>query len=54
MDVLFVGGTSSLLHNEIAKILPYASVADMPAMANVLGFLKVGEMKYGFTPMKVG
>ena len=47
MDVLFVGGTANLLRNEISKLIPYAQVAEDSSNTNVLGFLKVGELKYG-------
>lgn len=46
MDVVFVGGTSLLLHDKIKSHIPHAVVMDNAIWANVEGFYKVGAIKY--------
>ena len=45
MKVLFIGGSSALLKNDIAEFIPHAMIRNDCAHVNVLGFLKVGELK---------
>ena len=47
MDVVFVGGTSLLIHDKILHYLPHATIMDNALWANVEGFYKVGAIKYG-------
>lgn len=47
MDVVFVGGTSLLIHDKILQYLPHAAIMDNALWANVEGFYKVGAIKYG-------
>jgi hypothetical protein len=47
MKVLFIGGSSYLLKDDIAEFIPHALIKHDCANVNVLGFLKVGELKYG-------
>ena len=46
MKVVFIGGSSKLLSGYIEKFFPHAMVRDDSQDVNVLGFLKVGELKY--------
>lgn len=46
MDVVFVGGTSSFLANKIKEHLPHAVIPKNPQWANVIGFHKLGVLKY--------
>lgn len=46
MDVVCLGGTSELLGERINKVIPHATVRENITWANVLGFLKVGLLKY--------
>jgi len=47
MDVVFVGGTSLLIHDKIKQYLPHAIIMDNAIWTNVEGFYKVGAIKYG-------
>ena len=49
MKVLFIGGSSYLLKDDITEFIPHALIKSDCANVNVLGFLKVGELKYGGT-----
>ena len=46
MKVLFIGGSSNLLKNDITEFIPHAMIRNDCAHVNVTGFLKVGELKY--------
>lgn len=46
MKVLFIGGSSALLKNDITEFIPHAMIRSECAEVNVTGFLKVGELKY--------
>lgn len=46
MDVVFVGGTSLLVKSKILHYVPHALIIDDAQWANVLGFYKIGAMKY--------
>lgn len=46
MDVVFVGGTSLLIHDKILHHLPHATIMNNALWANVEGFYKVGAIKY--------
>lgn len=43
---VFIGGTSSLLGDRLKAVVPHAIIKDDAKWANVLGFLKVGEMRF--------
>lgn len=47
MDIVFVGGTSLLVHDKIKQYLPHAIIIENAQWANVEGFYKVGAIKYG-------
>ena len=47
MKVIFIGGSSNLLKDYITEFIPHAMIRNESAHVNVLGFLKVGELKYG-------
>lgn len=46
MDVVFVGGTSLLIHDKILHHLPHATIINNALWANVEGFYKIGAIKY--------
>lgn len=46
MDVVFVGGTSEFMKGKILEHLPHAMVPDKSQWTNVLGFHKLGVLKY--------
>lgn len=46
MDVVFVGGTSLLIHDKILHHLPHATIMNNALWANVEGFYKIGAIKY--------
>lgn len=46
MKVLFIGGSSALLKDNITEFIPHAMIRNDCAHVNVSGFLKVGELKY--------
>ena len=46
MKVIFIGGSSALLRDDITEFVPHAMIRNDSAHANVMGFLKVGELKY--------
>ena len=46
MDIVFVGGTSLLVHDKIKQYLPHAVIIENAQWANVEGFYKVGAVKY--------
>lgn len=46
MKVLFIGGSSQLLKNDITEFIPHALIKNDCAHVNVTGFYKVGELKY--------
>lgn len=47
MDIVFVGGTSLLVHDKIKQYLPHAIIVENAQWTNVEGFYKVGAIKYG-------
>lgn len=47
MDVVFVGGTSLLVHDKIKQYVPHAIIMEDAQWSNVEGFYRVGELKYG-------
>ena len=46
MDVVFVGGTSLFMKAKIKEHLPHAIIPNKPQWANVVGFHKLGVLKY--------
>ncbi len=46
MDVVFIGGTSLLIHDKLLEYLPHSVIVDNAIWANVEGFYKVGLIKY--------
>lgn len=46
MDVVFVGGTSLFMKSKIKEHLPHAIIPNKPQWANVVGFHKLGVLKY--------
>lgn len=46
MDTVFVGGTSLFLTDKIKEYLPHAIIPENPQWANVMGFHKLGVLKY--------
>lgn len=47
VDMVFVGGGSLILQDEIKTLFPEASIPINPAFANVKSFLNILEIKYG-------
>ena len=47
IDILFVGGGSFLLKDEIKKQVPDAVISDSAEYDNAIGFLMIGGVKYG-------
>ena len=47
MKVVCIGGTSKLLREQIKRTIPHAIIQENSTWANVLGFLKLGQLKYG-------
>jgi plasmid segregation protein ParM len=46
MEVVFIGGTSTALKDNIEKALPHAVVVDDAQWSNVEGFLRIGALKF--------
>lgn len=46
-DILFIGGGSIIVRDELCKIYPQAVFIDDPVYANVRGFYEVGRILYG-------
>lgn len=47
MDVVFVGGTSLLVHDKLKEHIPHGIMMENAQWSNVEGFYRVGELKYG-------
>jgi len=46
LDIMFIGGTSITLYDQLKKLFPNGELSDDPVNDNAKGFYKVGEMIY--------